>query len=95
MTKKLIETETEMNFKTEISLVLVSVTPGALPSHQHHCNVHKWRSLIAPIADSFNQLFPPFIVCLVPHNRLSLLFLSVSEHTVAFEAVELLYHELK
>jgi len=25
--------------------VLGSVTPDALPSHQHHCNVDKWRSL--------------------------------------------------
>jgi len=24
--------------------VLGSVTPDALPSHQHHCNVHKWWS---------------------------------------------------
>jgi len=25
--------------------VLGSVTPDVLPSHQHHCNVDKWRSL--------------------------------------------------
>jgi len=25
--------------------VLGSVTPDVLPSHQHHCNVNKWRSL--------------------------------------------------
>ena len=25
--------------------VMGSVTPDVLPSHQHHCNVDKWRSL--------------------------------------------------
>jgi len=25
--------------------VLCSITPDVLPSHQHHCKVHKWRSL--------------------------------------------------
>ena len=25
--------------------VLGSVTPDVLPSHKHHCNVDKWRSL--------------------------------------------------
>ena len=24
---------------------LCSVTPDVLPSHQHHCNVDKWRSV--------------------------------------------------